>query len=385
MSECLKKDLIMSSLIAGCARTDSTALGMPKWAFSGEWSRKEEYFSSMTTRHGFPIKVFQDCHTKLHMEIGWSIHIGECIFLFHENLLLDYKYRVWSVDNRYISPRDGNDSTAPRLAKYDGHSNIREVVSTNNSLYIFFHSDSSTFTDTGFKLNWITELAYDYDYYSCDNNPESGDRFDPTCGRDEYHGKFLTKGSYSAYINVHYDGSHHVERGITKAVEEEGACYDSGYSLVCFCNHDLCNNHLCQHCTTTTTYPSTATHWYVTTTPWLDTTTQPPSTPWWGTTSQPPITTESPTSIQSPTPAGKLECFSCIGCSDVNEDTGVESSEEFLTCFTAIELGTGHLVIRGGSPDFYEDGACRNMDGMLFCFCDRNRCNNEAAAEVLFS
>ncbi|CAL4082724.1 unnamed protein product, partial [Meganyctiphanes norvegica] len=161
-------------------------------------------------------------------------------------------FKTEGSDSDFLEIRDGNDSHAPVLIKISGHNgdnpNLEEVVSMSNSLYFHFHSDGYV-QYSGFKLNWFTELSTEYDYYSCDSSPDSGDLFDPGCGQDNYHGK-LYHGTSSAYINVHYDGSHRVERGLAQTIEDEGDCYDTGYSITCYCNHDFCNNHRCQHCAT---------------------------------------------------------------------------------------------------------------------------------------
>ncbi|CAL4060851.1 unnamed protein product [Meganyctiphanes norvegica] len=223
-----------------------------------------------------------------------------------------------------------------------------------------------------------TGLAYDYLCYSCDNDPDSGGKFDPACGEDGYHGDYAYDNERTCYTNVHYDGSHRVERGLTENYEEDGSCYDTGYSVTCYCTAvigyepPLCNNNLCQHCSITPS-PTTTYQPAITTTqlPTQPPTTQPPTT-------QPPTTTtHPPTSNQPPTQPGPLQCYSCLDCSIVSDGTKVETSEDFLTCFTAVELGSGHLVIRGGSPDYYEDGACRHEGEETFiCYCGSNLCNS---------
>ncbi|CAL4117553.1 unnamed protein product, partial [Meganyctiphanes norvegica] len=146
---------------------------------------------------------------------------------------------------------------------------------------------------------------------------------------------------------------------------EDGSCYDSGFSITCYCKHIYCNSDLCLNCISTMTPPFSTTQ--------LSSTTIQPTT----------ITsTQRSSSNQPSTPrGGALECFSCIGCSTINNETGVNSSDDFLTCFIAIE--PGNLVIRGGSSDFFEDGLCQVMEGTIMCYCTSNRCNSDAAQKFL--
>ncbi|CAL4236314.1 unnamed protein product, partial [Meganyctiphanes norvegica] len=189
-------------------------------------------------------------------------------------------------------------------------------------------------------------------YYSCNNNPLADHAiYDPDCGQDNYNGK-TEDGSQgpmsSAYTQVYYDGSNHVRRGHTDYHPGNESCYDYGIAISCYCNTDLCNNNICQHCQ----FPNST----------MSTNTPQP-----------------PTSNQPPTSETDLRCYSCVDCGVVDDDTTVATSKEFLTCFTAIELGNPHFVIRGGSRDYYEDGVCFYEDDHSFvCYCSSSRCNSGA-------
>ncbi|CAL4061767.1 unnamed protein product, partial [Meganyctiphanes norvegica] len=169
------------------------------------------------------------------------------------------------------------------------------------------------------------------------------------------------------------DGSHRVERGGTENNQVNGTCYDSGFSITCYCSassssRGSCNSDLCQHCDMTSPpYPT------MTSPPYMTTTDLP-------ITQSPATATQLSTTNQPPTPdGGPLGCYSCIDCNVVDGNTHVEVSEEFLTCFTAIELGTSHFVIRGGSPDYFEDGSCRPQgNGVYECYCTTSLCNDDA-------
>ncbi|CAL4091433.1 unnamed protein product [Meganyctiphanes norvegica] len=277
----------------------------------------------------------------------------------------------------YLEIRDGNESSAPVLVTLSGHLNsIDDIKSTSNSLSLFLYSNNVV-QDIGFKLNWFAGSPSCYD---CDNYPGTS-IYDPTCGEDVYHGR-TTPDYVTCYTSIHYDGTNRVERGGTYNDEEDGECFNSGFALSCFCRTYHCNNNLCQHCTNTTTSPTTTTPLYETTTQWWETTTQPPittaTTPWQETTPHSATTNRPPTSVYG------LQCFSCFGCNIVDEDTTIETSEDFLSCSTAIALGNDNFVIRGGSLDLYEDGACRHeADGVYVCYCTSNRCNSEAAVDLM--
>ncbi|CAL4122633.1 unnamed protein product [Meganyctiphanes norvegica] len=182
-------------------------------------------------------------------------------------------------------------------------------------------------------------------YYICDSDA------DPDCVQDNYDGKTgYDYGVFSAFTQVYYDGSNRVRRGSMDEVREEGSCRDyADIAISCYCNSNLCNNHLCQQCQ----FPNS---------------TVAPTTP------------QPHTSNQPPTSETDLSCYSCVDCGVVDDDTTIASSEEFLTCFTAIELGNPHFVIRGGSRDYYEDGVCFYEDDHSFvCYCSSSRCNSDAA------
>ncbi|CAL4062821.1 unnamed protein product, partial [Meganyctiphanes norvegica] len=273
----------------------------------------------------------------------------------------------------YLDIRDGSDGSATLLISlygdYGSHPSI-DVVSTGNNMYFHFQSRGDLVA-SGFKLNWFADAGT---CYVCDNFPDTS-TFDPTCGEEAYNGN-TGSCSGTCYTNLHYDGSHRIERGCTKSIEQDGSCTDTGFSKTCFCTTNFCNTDLCQNCMSSTPSPTATTNIQPTIT-----TPGPSITP----TQSPATDTNPPTSNQPPTPSGVLECFSCFSCDNVDEDTGLESSEEFLTCFTAIELGTNHLVIRGGSPDYHEDGSCRHEgDQVYVCYCSTSRCNSDSAM-ALFS
>merc|ERR1712183_592037 len=135
-----------------------------------------------------------------------------------------------------------------------------------------------------------------------------------------------------------YDGTYRVERGWIGGGQVNGTCYNSGFSTTCYCTGSHCNKDLCQQCFTTTEHPIITNQSYIPTSTTHHTSIKAKHTS--HTTTQPPSTTNQP-----PTPRVALRCFSCINCDTVNDDTIVKASEEFLTCFIAIQIGNAQLVI----------------------------------------
>ncbi|CAL4105940.1 unnamed protein product [Meganyctiphanes norvegica] len=90
--------------------------------------------------------------------------------------------------------------------------------------------------------------------YYCDNNPDKKS-YDPACSEDNYRGDSIDSWNEACYTSVHYDGSHRVIRYLTNNPEKDGACFDSGFAITCYCisskdSNDTapCNGSLCDHC-----------------------------------------------------------------------------------------------------------------------------------------
>jgi len=112
-----------------------------------------------------------------------------------------------------------------------------------------------------------------------------------------------------------------------------------------------------------------------TTTPHTNpTTTEGPTTTPGGTTATPkPTTTRAP--------GEGLECYSCIGCSIVDENAPTLQLDDYIMCVTSFFGGNQSsprsMVIRGGSTENKVDGECFMHDGMMDCYCNTNLCNNQ--------
>ncbi|CAL4072808.1 unnamed protein product, partial [Meganyctiphanes norvegica] len=98
-----------------------------------------------------------------------------------------------------------------------------------------------------------------------------------------------------------------------------------------------------------------------------------------------PKTTKPTTTIDFTTttiyPEGdNLECYSCLGCPDVDPSTHVEANEEYQSCFTAIYafLGNEDNVVRGGSLELHHED-CQLVHGDFICYCNTDRCNDNHA------
>ncbi|CAL4186722.1 unnamed protein product [Meganyctiphanes norvegica] len=274
-----------------------------------------------------------------------------------------------------------------------------------------------------FILSWIS-YGYGIPCYGCNSYEATSWLYDPSCNIDGYNNASAIVESpvfFTCRINVRYDtdtglpDNEHVTRYGYYAHNENGTCQDRGNSIECYCEGDLCNTGLCDHCVTWPTTEKTQepthmstdrtdfTHLSTTRKPTqmstdrtdftrLSTTQEPThmstdrtdfthlSTTQEPThmstdrtdfthlsTTQEPthmstdrtdfthfFTTEEPshmstdhthfTYVTTPEPNhtttenGNLECYSCIDCPTVTDETHVVSSSDYLSCFIAIEL-----------------------------------------------
>merc|ERR1711962_1173224 len=73
--------------------------------------------------------------------------------------------------------------------------------------------------------------------------------YDPDCANDDYDGNMaMTEGEehYNCFTEVGLDGR--IRRGSVLNTYSNGYCWNTGLSTRCYCNKDICNNDLCQHC-----------------------------------------------------------------------------------------------------------------------------------------
>ncbi|CAL4145487.1 unnamed protein product, partial [Meganyctiphanes norvegica] len=182
-------------------------------------------------------------------------------------------------------------------------------------------------------------------FYCSDN--EEDFNYDSGCGLNGYFGVTDSSNTHhSCYVTVWNDGSK-VIRAMTGATTEDGLCDDLGDRMACYCNTDDCNYDLCDHC-----FP--------------DRTTPKPTGP--------PAST--------PAPGTGLECYACLGCGTVTEDTPTAVSQDYQSCYTSViadSVTREHLVLRGGDEVPHVDGDCRHEYGAFICYCSTNLCNQEPA------
>ncbi|CAL4123376.1 unnamed protein product [Meganyctiphanes norvegica] len=120
----------------------------------------------------------------------------------------------------------------------------------------------------------------------------------------------------------------------------------------------------------------------------------PPTAPTESTT--PHTTTEGPTEHTTPTtehttptttptttraPGEGLNCYSCVACPSVDENTPTLQLDEYTICVTSFFGGNApnsrSVVVRGGSSENHVDGECFMHDGMMDCYCGSNLCNDQ--------
>ncbi|CAL4096329.1 unnamed protein product [Meganyctiphanes norvegica] len=187
-------------------------------------------------------------------------------------------------------------------------------------------------------------------FYCSDDQTDSN--YDSECGRNGYDGVSDTSYSHhSCYVTIWNDGSK-IVRGMTGLSSEPGFCDDLGDRMTCYCITNDCNSGLCRDCFVDHTTPKTTRH---------------PTQP-----TLPPASTASP--------GTGLECYSCIDCQTVTEDTPTAVSQNHLSCFISIIAESGaELVIRGGDAVPHIDGDCVHEDGAFICYCSTNLCNMNPA------
>ncbi|CAL4065878.1 unnamed protein product [Meganyctiphanes norvegica] len=189
--------------------------------------------------------------------------------------------------------------------------------------------------------NLLARTSCDINCYSCQNfNNELAD-FDPFCGGEGYNNQTHECVDCSSCVTRVYDGGVKVSRDWTYGDHEEGKCVFYEDHVRCFCNSDLCNDYRCANC-----FPNTT-------------------------------VTPRPTTT-STTPQPVLQCYMCIGCSNVDENTPQCEDVSFKSCTTIVNMDSA-MVSRTCSKEKHTDGECiTDEHGLIHCYCEQNLCNGHS-------
>ncbi|CAL4114873.1 unnamed protein product, partial [Meganyctiphanes norvegica] len=217
-------------------------------------------------------------------------------------------------------------------------------------------------------------------YYCQDFSAEGAWTYDANCSENGYDGH-VYDGDYGeiTYCRTDIYSNGMVSRGLHTG-DDSGSCLENhdthGEYVSCFCQDELCNNDLCSECggfTTTDVSTPGSTPLWTTTSPSV--TTMPASV-----TTQPmeSSTTTQPGDTTTKQPSEDLQCYTCVNCPTVGDNTALVSDPEYNTCFTMMFLD-GNTVYRGGSTVVEEDGHCIMQTDSMTCFCTHDACNDQHA------